>query len=87
MAVARIADCRRLEPDDGPALDIAEWPDLWDRHALGIVMELWGWVLADVHRAVPPLVPLRGRLGLWRPTDAELAVLALARVQRIEADA
>ncbi len=79
LAVARIADCRRLEPDDGPALDIPGWADLWPERASEITTDLWGWVLADVSRALPPHVPLRGRLGLWKPTADEMAVLALMR--------
>lgn len=79
LAVARIADCRRLEPDDGAALDIPGWADLWPERGFELSTELWGWVLADVSRALPPLAPLRGRLGLWRPTADEMAVLALTR--------
>lgn len=79
LAVARIADCRRLEPDDGPALDIPGWADLWPEHGMAFTTDLWGWVLADVSRALPPHAPLRGRLGLWKPTAAEMAVLALTR--------
>lgn len=79
LAVARIVDCRRLEPDDGAALDIPGWADLWPERGFELSTELWGWVLADVSRALPPLAPLRGRLGLWRPTADEMAVLALTR--------
>lgn len=79
VAVARIADCRRLGPGDGPALDLPGWAGLWAEHGMAIEAELWGWVLADVARALPPHVPLRGRLGLWKPTADEMAVLALAR--------
>lgn len=79
LAVARIVDCRRLEPDDGPALDIPGWADLWPESAFELTTDLWGWVLADVSRALPPHAPLRGRLGLWKPTAAEMAVLALTR--------
>lgn len=80
VAVARIAGIRRLEPDDGPALGVPRWAELWQEHAAGITAELWGWELADVSRAVAPLVPLRGRMGLWQPTEAEMAMLSLARV-------
>ena len=79
VAVARIADCRRLGPDDGPALDLPGWAGLWAEHGMALEAELWGWVLTDVARALPPQVPLRGRLGLWKPTADEMAVLALAR--------
>lgn len=80
VAVARVEDVRRLEPDDGRALGIPGWADLWEEHAAGISAELWGWVLASVHRAVAPMVPLRGRMGLWQPTEAEMAMLSLAKV-------
>ena len=81
VAIVRLLDCRRLEPDDGPALDIPSWPEIWDRHGAQIASELWAWELDCAAMAVPPLIPLRGRLGLWQPTDAELITLSLARLQ------
>ena len=81
VAIVRLRDCRRLEPDDGPALDLPWWPEIWSRHGAQLAAELWAWELDCAAMAVPPLIPLRGRLGLWRPTDAELIALSLARLQ------
>lgn len=58
VAVARVADCRRM---DGP----------WIAKQTGLELDLggwevgrYGWVLEDV-RAIAPMIPLRGRQGLF----------------------
>ncbi|MCY4377361.1 MAG: ASCH domain-containing protein [Spirochaetaceae bacterium] len=72
VGIARIADCRHLEPDDAVAagMDPRLWPRHWDGGPPSWIDDVWGWVLDDVTPL--PEVGLRGRQGLWKPTRQEL---------------
>ncbi len=62
VAVALLYGCRPMETTDEDAACIA----LYDG--------AYAWLLANVEPV--PLVPCKGRLGLWTPSDDVLATLA-----------
>ena len=83
VAIARLAGCRQLEPDDDRAAcaDPDWWPGLWDAPE-SWMYAAWGWLIDDVTPL--PHVALRGRQGLWIPSRDELWTIRSALQEAAE---